>query len=40
MSRVEMGGYSYRWYTDYINKNLFDVNKVRDSYRPPVSNEI
>lgn len=40
MSRIEMGGYSYVWYTDYINKHLFDVSKVRDSYRPPVSNQV
>lgn len=39
MSRIEMGGYSYRWYSKYISEHLFDVSKVRDSYRPPVSNE-
>ncbi|MBE6138734.1 MAG: hypothetical protein E7173_03200 [Firmicutes bacterium] len=39
MSRIEMGGYSYRWYRDYISEHLFDVSKVKDSYRPPVSNE-
>ena len=39
MSRVEMGGYSYVWYKDYITEHLFDVSKVRDLYRPPVSNE-
>ncbi len=36
MSRIEMGGYAYEKYTKYINNNLFDVSKVRDSYRPPV----
>lgn len=39
MSRVEMSGYSYVWYKDYINKYLFDVSKVRDNYRPPLLNQ-
>jgi len=39
MSRIEMGGYSYRWYSEYISQHLFDVSKVKDAYRPPVSNE-
>jgi hypothetical protein len=36
MSRIEMGGYSYSKYTKYINERLFEVDKVRDTYRPPV----
>jgi len=39
MSRIEMSGYSYRWYSKYISENLFDVSKVKDAYRPPMSNE-
>ena len=36
MSRVEMGGYSYSRYKKYLDTHLFEVDKVKDSYRPPV----
>lgn len=36
MSRVEMSGYSYERYKTYINDNLFDTSRVKDSYRPPL----
>ncbi|MFA5407508.1 MAG: hypothetical protein WC343_01925 [Bacilli bacterium] len=36
MGRIEMSGYSYTYYKNYLNKYLFDVDKVMDSYRPPM----
>lgn len=36
MGRIEMSGYSYQKYYNYINNHLFDVSKVQDEYRAPV----
>lgn len=39
MSRIEIGGYSFDKFIDTLNKYFFDVASVKDSSRPPISDE-
>jgi len=36
MSRIEIGGYALTRYTTTLNRDFFDVQTVKDSYRPPI----